>query len=361
MGLLEKLGVKLLWFDSMGAKSSSIRLDTSIGGITIDPGAAAMQPSYPLPTVEKKTLRERAIKRIESSCRASRVIIITHYHYDHHVLPDGIIDGRAMYLGGKTLILKNPNYYINESQWVRVRLFLAKLMSITGDDISNHLEEPMGSTFPDPVECLTYAMKRNFGDYTSRRLELLEKGRKWFKRLMEKLWTSKHWIKDDITLGDGTRIVWGDGKKFEIGNATIEILNPWFHGIEYDRTGWITPIIIVKNNWKIFYTSDVMGPQIEDYAYSIVDVKPDIIIADGPPTYLFPYMMNKVNLERAINNMVCIIENVQPKLIIYDHHLLRERRWREKVKLVFQTAQRYGVKLITASEYMGRPPLIDRI
>ena len=361
--ILKDLGIELLWFDSLGAKSASLYLETALGGVVIDPGAAAMQPSYPLPDQEKRELRRRAIMRIESYCRRAKTIIITHYHYDHYLLPDEPIikDPKSMYLKGRLLVLKSPNVYINESQWNRARLFLQKLMYITGDDISNYLEDPPDVDFPDPVEKLNYAMSRNFGDYTPRRLELLEKGKRWFRKLVEHYWTSKSWIKNNIILCDNTRIIWGDGKKLELGDTMINILNPWFHGIEYDRTGWVTPILIIKKNNKIFYTSDLMGPQIEDYAYRIADIKPDVIIADGPPTYLFPYMLNRINLNRAIENMIYIIENSKPKLIIYDHHLLREKRWKKRVEPVFKTAKRIGVYIITAAEYIGSRPLIDTI
>jgi len=48
-------------------------------------------------------------------------------------------------------------------------------------------------------------------------------------------------------------------------------------------------------------------------------------------------------------------------LVIYAHHLLRERRWRERVSEVFEEARREDVAIMTASEYLGRPPIIDTI
>ena len=361
--MLERLGIKLLWFDSLGAKSASVYMETSIGGMVIDPGAAAMQPSYPLPDTEKKKLREKAIKRIESACKKAKVIVITHYHYDHHLPPSTreLRNPYDMYLNGKSLILKNPNAYINESQWKRSRIFLNEILSLIRENLESYMTTPQFTDFPDPVEELQYAMKRDFGSYTTRRSELLRRGRDWFRKLVEKYWSNKPWIKDNITLKDGTKIIWGNGKRIELGDTIIQVLRPWFHGIEYDRTGWVTPLLIVKRNYRVFYTSDLMGPQIEDYAYTIVDIKPDILIADGPPTYLFPYMLNRVNLNRAIENMKYIIKEAQPKLIIYDHHLLREKRWRERVKAVFELAVREGVKVVTAAEYLGFKPLIDTL
>ena len=87
MGLLEDLGIRLLWLDSMGAKSFSISVETSDGKVVIDPGAAAMQPSYPLPPEKKWELRRKALRTIESELVDAVAVIITHYHYDHHFPP----------------------------------------------------------------------------------------------------------------------------------------------------------------------------------------------------------------------------------------------------------------------------------
>ena len=362
MGVLEDLGIKLLWFDSLGAKSASVLIDACGERIVIDPGAAAMQPSYPLPNDEKVRLRDKALRVIESACYGASTIVITHYHYDHHVRPSQgkFINPRKALLGGKLLIIKNPNKYINESQWARAREFLKELIELGGGEFKDFLSEPLETSFKDPTERLKHALSKDFGNYSSRRAELLRRGRKWFEGLVNKLWSSKKWVLED-ELPDGTRIMWGEGKSLKIGCVELKFLGPWFHGIEYDRTGWVMPVVIKVKGKVVVYTSDLMGPQIEDYAYAIINYRPDVIIADGPPTYLFPYMLNKINLKRAIDNMNLIIEKAKPELVIYDHHLLREWRWRERVAQVFEVAREVGVKLMTAAEYLGNEPLIDKI
>ncbi len=357
MGILEENGVTLLWFDSMGAKSSSIAIETSRGLIVVDPGAAAMQPSYPLPSIVKREFRRKALKKIASFVEKAVAVFITHYHYDHHFLPSEPEVGDPSIYYGKLLVLKNPNKYINESQWCRSRKFLEQLLELRGKKLSEYLVDPVETEFYDPVEFLEKALTRDYGDYMGRRMELLEKGRRWFRKLVG-LWSSSEWVRE-IDLGD-TRIEWGDGRRYEFGDTIVEVLDPWFHGIEYDRTGWVTPLYIRRGNLRIFYTSDLMGPVIEDYAEYIARLKPDIVVLDGPPTYLFPYMFNRINLRRAVENALTII-SCRPELIIYDHHLLREGRWRERVREVFIEASRNDVELLTAAEYYGEKPLIDMI
>lgn len=50
------------------------------------------------------------------------------------------------------------------------------------------------------------------------------------------------------------------------------------------------------------YTSHLQGPGIDDYAQWIIEENPDILILDGPPGYLFGFMVNRINLQRAIDS-----------------------------------------------------------
>ncbi len=352
---MRRAGVKLIWFDSMGAKSMSVFLSS---GVIIDPGAAAMQPSYPLPDGVKADLRERALREIARYLRLSKAVFVTHYHYDHIV---NLAERREFIplLRGKAIYMKNPNKYINESQWVRSRALISSL--IEGSEVSlSDLQEPPGEDdFPDPVEELKLAFSRDYGSYASRREEVLEKGRKWFSKISTRLWGSKEWLRE-FSLYDGTRVRWADGRTVNVGDTTIKVLKPWFHGIEYARTGWVTPLIIDREGVRVFYTSDVMGPEIEDYSSEIIKARPDAVILDGPPTYLYPYLLSKVNMMRAIENAINIIEGGDAKIIIYDHHLLRDCRWRSMVSEVFKAAEKSDVTLLTAAEYLGNEPLIDK-
>jgi len=142
---------------------------------------------------------------------------------------------------------------------------------------------------------------------------------------------------------------WAENRSIEYGGVKINLLEPWYHGIEYDRTGWVVPLIIRVGEKKIFYTSDVMGPIIEDYAYYIADLKPDIILLDGPPTYLFPYMFNRINLNRAIDNAKYVIDQ-EPELIIYDHHLLRDPKWKKYAEGVLEHARKKNVEIKTCRD-----------
>ncbi len=356
---LRSCGFSFIWSDSLGAKTMCTVVRTSSGTLVIDPGVAEMQPSYPLSHDRKIAIRNFVLDIILDILSIARYVVVTHYHYDHHITgkSHGINIERAY--RNKLLIIKDPNKYINESQWKRARTLIEEILSIHNAKLREFTIEPPNIDIPDPVENLREALNRKFGNYNSRRQELLNRGRIWFEKLKSK-WLKEPWIKDNIEIAN-TKIMFGDGKTFELGDTILKILEPHFHGVEYDRTGWVTPLVVEKNNIRLFYSSDLMGPIIEDYAYEIINLKPNIIFLDGPPTYLYPYMFNRINLERAIENMIRIIRELSPELIIYDHHLLREPKWREKVSRIFHEAKKAGVKITTLAELKGTKPLIDKI
>ncbi len=90
-----------LWFDSMGAKSMATFIRTPEVNVLIDPGAAVMQPSYPLKDSEKIAFLATAFQRIKAYCLHSDIVVIAHYHYDHHRLPSELPEpykGKELYI-----------------------------------------------------------------------------------------------------------------------------------------------------------------------------------------------------------------------------------------------------------------------
>jgi hypothetical protein len=335
----------------LGAKCSSILVETPDIKILVDPGAAGMQPSYPLSSREKERLRQCAMEKIMEAAKAADTIFISHYHYDHHTLPNKLRDPGSLY-SGKRIWAKSPNQSINYSQWKRARLFFEGLQTYIykgkGEEIYTHPEE---LHLPSPLKTLISATSKDFGEYTKRREELLRKGEVWFKKMLG-IWRRGPWVRP---FG---RVSFVDGESFRIGNTKVRFTQPLFHGIEFDRVGWVLPLIVEYDNRKFIYTSDLQGPQIEDYGEWIVEENPDLLILDGPPTYLFGYMVNRINLNRAKDNIIKIIEKTISSPIIYDHHLLRDGRYRELLKPVYELGKD---RVITAAEWIGIDPLIRRL
>jgi len=82
------LRVNYIDFDSLGVKSSCVEVETGDYRIVIDPGIAEEVDSFPLPAVERSRLASRYASLIREAVRRADIVILTHYHYDHHLPRD---------------------------------------------------------------------------------------------------------------------------------------------------------------------------------------------------------------------------------------------------------------------------------
>jgi hypothetical protein len=344
-----RISFKPIWFDSLGAKSSCCLVETPDISIIIDPGAAIMQPSFPAPYVKKIYWLERAGIAIRKAVKKARVIVISHYHYDH------FMEEESLYRG-KILLTKNPNEYINCSQRERAEFFFNNLWEhFRGRTLEEVEEEEKEKEYPNPLDDLPIAGKKDFGDYNKRRKELLQKGLRWFKNRV-KNWNSKKTIPE--LNSRELRVDFADGREFEFGKTRIRMTKPLFHGIEFSRVGWVISTIIEYGNEKFLHSSDLNGPIIEDYASWMIEENPDIMVLDGPATYMIPFMLNLINLRRCIENLCRIIEKTDTKLIILDHHLPRDKLYTKRLKKVYESAKKMKKKVMTAAEFLGERPKI---
>jgi len=270
--------IDLVAFDSFGIKSMCTRVETRDTTVTIDPGIAVETGSFPLPDDEKIRLVMQYSEAIRKSCEISDVIVITHYHYDHH-MP---VADEKMY-GGKILLVKDPLNCINKSQRWRANEFLS-------------LVEGMA----------------------------------------------------EIRIADGRSMLFGDTR--------LDFSRPMWHGVERSKLGYVL-MLAIEENEKLLFSSDISGPIIEEYASLIIKEKPDTLILDGPPTYILGYIMSYKNLARAISNIEKIVEKIEGRTIL-DHHLMRDYRYRDLLKTVYDKAAELGKEVLSAAEVKGEEPMV---
>ncbi|WXG44344.1 MAG: MBL fold metallo-hydrolase [Promethearchaeati archaeon SRVP18_Atabeyarchaeia-1] len=351
---LKGLDFQVLWYDSLGAKSSSVLVWTPDVSILIDPGASGMQKGFPMSRLKKALYRLRALRRISEAARKAQVIVISHYHYDHYCRVNlRSADCPSLYRG-KLVLAKNPNQFINFSQWARARTFFSQILGKyrNGAKLDEFLTSPQSADFGDPEETMQLAMSKDFKGYQQRRNEILERGRNWFKSLC-RMWSSNKWI-PELNFGN-TKFMFTDDKKVEIGNTVLRFSPPLFHGVEYDRLGWVSSTVVEHNGVKLLHSSDFEGPVIEDYADWIIRENPDVLFIDGPPTYLYGVVVGRTAFARAIDNACRIIREAdRTKLMIYDHHLMRDPLFRERVADVYKVAKENGKRVTSAAEYLGQ-------
>ena len=343
--------IEIIWFDSMGAKSSSVLVHGPYGSLLIDAGVAIMHKGFPAPLAAKGRWLEEGRNALLSAAGRAEAITITHYHYDHFT------DFDPRIYVNRTILAKSPNQYINDSQRRRAEKFYGHVREAFCRDCGL-FGEPSGlglDDYPDPVDSLEEAGRRVI-ESASRRLEM---GRAWFRE------RARAWGRRPEMLelkSDRIRVEWADGREFDVGGMKVRFTQPLFHGEEYSRVGWVLMVIVECCGWKLLHSSDVDGPVIEDYAEMIAKERPNVLILDGPPTYMLGYRFGLDSLERAIAGAIRILEETRDslELMIYDHHLPREPNYKKRTEHVWRLASKLGVRLSTAAEVLGQTPAVLR-
>ncbi len=351
IGSRKHIEIKPVWADSLGAKSFCTVIRTPEISLIVDPGVAIMHPSFPATWDMKERWLREGYQAISEAVRDSKAVLITHYHYDHYT------DFEGSFYEGRLILAKSPNAYINDSQRERALHFLANLFEMDGRDLRDMMDPPSEVEVDDPLEEIPHAMSLDYADYWKRKKELLEKGMRWFLRRVDR-WREYPRVTEYD--GDKFKLRFADGSKFSFGETVIRFTRPMFHGVEFSRVGWVIGLVVERGGEKVLYTSDVNGPIIEDYADWIIEEKPQIALIDGPATYTLGYMLNRINLGRAIDNLKRIVE-AKPELILLDHHLPREPRFKERLREVYELAEVEGVSLLTVAEYYGKTPAVLRV
>lgn len=266
-----------LAFDSFGTRSMSTFVETKDVKILIDPGVALWPRRYNLPPhqIELERLEEHWAKIVKYAT-LSDVLIITHYHYDHHNPNDHL----EIYKN-KTVLIKHPTEKINRSQTKRVAYFLQQIKGL-----------------PQKLE-------------------------------------------------------YSDGREFQFGNTKIKFSQPVFHGTN-SKLGYVTEVLI-DDGYRFIHTSDVEGPSLDDQTEFILQNKPNLVILDGPLSYMLGFRYSHESLNASIENMIKIIENCPLDSLVIDHHFLRDLKWKERIAEVFEAGKQKNVKIQTAAEFLGIP------
>jgi predicted metallo-beta-lactamase superfamily hydrolase len=259
--------------DSLGTRSMATYVETENFNILIDPAVALSPSRFNLPPhpIELQRKKEQ-LALIKEKSNTSQLIIITHYHYDHHN-PEEI----SLYQD-KILLIKDPHNFVNESQKIRAHYFLEKIKDL-----------------PKMIEI-------------------------------------------------------ADNKEFVFGNLKIKFSPPVKHGPK-EYLGYVIEIAITNEKENFIFTSDVQGIVEEEQLNFILKNKPTILYADGPMTYMLNYRYQKEDLERSINNIKKIIEETDVKVIILDHHLTRDEKFKDYLKEILNQNK---TKILTAAEYLGK-------
>lgn len=270
--------VKPIAYDSFGVRSMATLIETDDLTIFIDPAASLAPRRFGLPPHREELRRLDELRaKITSEAKEADVILITHYHYDHHD-PRGEVD-LGIY-DGKVVIIKNPKNNINVSQRIRSSRFLKVLG-----------ERPK-------------------------------------------------------------KILIGDGKEFRFNNTTINISPPVMHGHDA-RLGYVIMVLIEHGGESVLFTSDVEGFLDEASVSFASRLSPDVVLADGPPTYLAGYKVPASIVEMSLENTTRALCASEPVLAL-DHHLVRDPGYLRYYEALLESCPR--LRVTEASRLAGLQP-----
>lgn len=260
-------------FESFGVRSMATYVETEDVKVLIDPGVALCPDRYSLPPHRLELERRREVlKALRQWAKVADIIIISHYHYDHH-----IPDEEELYTD-KEIFLKHPREFINQSQKQRAAYFLQVIESC------------------------------------ARNINI------------------------------------ADNQHFLFGRTKIQFSNPVFHGLSA-RLGYVIEVFIEEEQ-RFLFSSDVQGPLNEDAVDFILECNPQIIILDGPATYLLGTHYKKSDIDHALGNIKKIIEKTAVKTLIIDHHLLRDINWQAYISKLPKI--RPNLLICSAAGYLGK-------
>ncbi|MDI9620136.1 MAG: hypothetical protein QFX33_04970 [Candidatus Nezhaarchaeota archaeon] len=147
---------------------------------------------------------------------------------------------------------------------------------------------------------------------------------------------------------------YADGIEIREGSTLVRISEPVPHGVN-TKLGYVIMVSVDDGDRKFLYTSDVEGMSIGDQVNVVLREKPEILVIDGPMTYMLGYRYSHVDLERSVNNIVKVMRETPLEVIILEHHLMRDLDYKRKINQVFLEAEERGVEVLSAAEFEGKP------
>ena len=163
-----------------------------------------------------------------------------------------------------------------------------------------------------------------------------------------------------ILEGRPSRIEIADGKEFYFGRTRIKFSQPFPHGMEGTKLGFVLMCLIESGGQKTLFSSDIGGPSYPPTAKWIIREEPELLIIDGPATLFIGWREPPEILSKANELLLEILSQVRPWKTIIDHHVVRDLEWMEKMKPVIEAAKREGISMETAAEFLGlRPDFLE--
>lgn len=143
---------------------------------------------------------------------------------------------------------------------------------------------------------------------------------------------------------------WQDAEGMRCG--PLEFSLPVPHGEHGDKRGMVMMSRIEDDGVTFVHASDIQLLN-EETVGMILDWKPDIVLASGPPLYRYSSPSFQEKKERAWRNALNLSRNTNT--LVIDHHLLRSEegaRWLDGLRRASTN------RVLCAADFMGQRPLL---
>jgi len=289
--MLEKIRVIPIAAESMGVRSMCTLVETPDATVLLDAGVSLAPSRFGLPPHPTEFRKITTLReRIAKAADKAEVVTISHYHFDHHT----------------------PSY----EDWL------------------------VNWTEPEETARQIYEGKRVLVKNPREKINPSQRHRGW---LFQKT-GGKH----AKTLENA------DGKTFTLGKRTLlHFSEPVTHGPEDAMLGWVLMLEIEYAEEKFMFAPDVQGPMSTRTLELIKAAKPQVLMLGGPPFYLGGFKVDEAQLEKAVRNLINIVEVVP--VTILEHHALRDESWQQRTSQVTDAAHKAGNQVVTAAEFAGEP------
>lgn len=143
-----------------------------------------------------------------------------------------------------------------------------------------------------------------------------------------------------------------DGNDVGFGGAELTFSPAVPHGFS-DELGYVVMARIAEGEEVFVHTGDVEGPPLKEHLGFLLDADPTVLYVDGPMTHM-PENYPEEYTRRSLANLERVIRSTRLRTLILDHHLLRDREWRQRIEPLAVAAEEHDVSLVTAAEYAGK-------
>jgi predicted metallo-beta-lactamase superfamily hydrolase len=146
---------------------------------------------------------------------------------------------------------------------------------------------------------------------------------------------------------------YADNRTFRFDDTQICFSNPVPHGSTTQR-GYVIEVCITDDE-SFIHSSDINGPILFEHLEFILENEPSILFVDGPTTYIKNEHMD-IELKKANQNLMTIINKLELEKLVIDHHLLRDLDYKTHLQQVYEFGEETGFKICSAIEFLNMEP-----